>query len=112
MKNDIHGMIHCTGGGQTKVLKFVEKLHVVKDSMFDVPPLFNLLRESSGTSWEEMYRVFNMGHRMEIYLDKKNAQKVIDIAGEFELEAKIIGHCEAADKTSMTISTNQGIFDY
>jgi len=112
MKNDIHGMIHCTGGGQTKALKFVDKLHIVKDNMFDVPPLFSLIQKSSGTSWEEMYRVFNMGHRMEIYLDKKNAQKVIDIAGEFELEAKIIGYCEAAAKTSMTILTNRGEFKY
>jgi phosphoribosylformylglycinamidine cyclo-ligase len=112
MKNDIHGMIHCTGGGQTKALKFVDNLHIIKDNMFDVPPLFSLIQKSSGTSWEEMYRVFNMGHRMEIYLDKKNAQKVIDIAAEFELEAKIIGHCEAAAKTSMTILTNRGEFKY
>ena len=112
MKHDIHGMIHCTGGGQTKVLKFVEKLHIVKDNMFDVPPLFSLIQKSSGTSWEEMYRVFNMGHRMEIYLDKRNAQRVIDIAAEFELEAKIIGHCEAAAKTSMTILTNRAEFKY
>jgi phosphoribosylformylglycinamidine cyclo-ligase len=112
MKNDIHGMIHCTGGGQTKVLKFVDKLHIVKDNMFDVPPLFHLIQQSSGTPWEEMYRVFNMGHRMEIYLDKKNAQKVIDIAAEFELEAKIIGRCEAAEKTSLTISTRYGEFKY
>lgn len=112
MKNDIHGMIHCTGGGQTKVLKFVDKMHIVKDNMFDVPPLFRLIQESSGTSWEEMYRVFNMGHRMEIYLDKKNAQKIIDIAGEFELEARIIGRCEAAEKTSVTIATSQGVFKY
>lgn len=112
MKNDIHGMIHCTGGGQTKVLKFIDKLHIIKDNMFETPPLFRLIQQSSGTAWEEMYRVFNMGHRMEIYLDKKNAQKVIDIAGEFELEAKIIGRCEAAVRTSMTIKTNQGEFKY
>lgn len=112
MKNDIHGMIHCTGGGQTKALKFVDKIHIIRDNMFDIPPLFRLIQESSGTPWEEMYNVFNMGHRMEIYLDEKNAQKVIDIAGAFELEAKIIGRCEEAKKTSMTISTKQGIFKY
>jgi phosphoribosylformylglycinamidine cyclo-ligase len=112
MKNNIHGMIHCTGGGQTKAMKFVDKLHIIKDNMFDVPLLFRLIQESSKTPWEEMYRVFNMGHRMEIYLDEKNAQKVIDIAGEFELEAKIIGRCEAAEKTSMTIGTDKGVFQY
>jgi phosphoribosylformylglycinamidine cyclo-ligase len=80
--------------------------------MFGSSTAVSLIQESSGTSWEEMYRVFNMGHRMEIYLDKKNAQKVIDIAGEFELDAKIIGHCEAAEKTSMTISTSEGEFKY
>ena len=112
MKKDIQGMIHCTGGGQTKALKFVDKLHIVKDNMFEIPPLFRLIQESSGTPWEEMYRVFNMGHRMELFLDKKNAQKVIDTAAEFELEAKVIGYCEAAEKTSMTILTNQGEFKY
>ncbi len=112
MKDDIHGMIHCTGGGQTKALKFVEGIHIIKDNMFETQPLFRLIQESSKTSWEEMYRVFNMGHRMEIYLDKKNAKKIIDISHEFELEAKIVGRCEAAEKTSMTISTNQGIFEY
>ena len=112
MKGDIHGMIHCTGGGQTKAMKFLDGLRIVKDNMFDVPPLFRLIQESSATTWEEMYRVFNMGHRMEIYLDKKNAQKIIDIAAGFGLEAKVIGHCEEGAKTSMTITTTHGVFEY
>ena len=112
MKNDIHGMIHCTGGGQTKVMNFVEKMSIVKDNLFPVPPLFKLIQESSGTSWQEMYRVFNMGHRMEIYLDEKNAQHVIDIAAEYNLEAKVIGHCEAAEKNSLTIKSPSGIINY
>ena len=112
MKNNIHGMIHCTGGGQTKVLKFVENIHVIKDNLFAPPLLFRLIQESSGTSWQEMYRVFSMGHRMEIYLDASHAQHVIDIASEFELEAKIIGRCEASEKTSLTIKTSEGVFEY
>jgi phosphoribosylformylglycinamidine cyclo-ligase len=112
MKSEIHGMIHCTGGGQTKVMNFVENLHIIKDNLFPAPPLFKLIQESSGTSWQEMYRVFNIGHRMEIYLDEKNAQRIIDIAAEFNLDAKIIGHCEAAEKNSLTIKSPEGIINY
>jgi len=112
MKNDIHGMIHCTGGGQTKAMKFIDNMHIIKDNLFTPPPLFSLIKESSGTSWKEMYSVFNMGHRMEIYLSENDAQPVIDIASEFNLEAKIIGHCEAAEKTSMTITSPEGIINY
>jgi phosphoribosylformylglycinamidine cyclo-ligase len=112
MKNNIHGMIHCTGGGQTKAMKFVEEIHIVKDNLFPTPPLFRMIQEASGTSWQEMYRVFNMGHRMEIYLSEKDAQAVIDIAVAFDLDAKIIGRCEAAKETSMTIASPGGIIVY
>lgn len=112
MKPAIHGMIHCTGGGQTKAMKFIDNIHIIKDNLFPPPPLFSLIKESSGTSWKEMYSVFNMGHRMEIYLNEKDAQSVIDSASEFNLEAKIIGHCEAAEKTSLTISSPEGEINY
>jgi phosphoribosylformylglycinamidine cyclo-ligase len=112
MKDNIHGMIHCTGGGQTKALKFVEGIHIVKDNLFTTPPLFRMIQEASGTSWQEMYRVFNMGHRMEIYLSEKDAQAVIDIAAEFDLDAKIIGRCEATKESFMTIVSPEGIIVY
>jgi len=112
MKSEIHGMIHCTGGGQTKVMKFVDGLHVMKDNMFSVPPLFRIIKETSGTSWKEMYQVFNMGHRLELYLSETNAQAIIDIASEYNLEAKVIGHCESAKETSVTISTPDGLMNY
>jgi len=112
MKSSIHGMIHCTGGGQTKVMKFVDNMHIIKDNLFPPPPLFNLIKESSGTSWKEMYSVFNMGHRMEIYLKEKDAQALIDIAKEFNLEAKIIGRCETAEKISLTITSPEGLINY
>jgi phosphoribosylformylglycinamidine cyclo-ligase len=112
MRPLIHGMIHCTGGAQTKILHFIDRLHVIKDNMFAVPPLFRLIQANSGTSWNEMYRVFNMGHRMEIYLAEANAQKVIDIASSFNLDAKVIGHCEAADSKKITIISENGKFEY
>jgi len=108
MRPAVHGMIHCSGGAQTKVLHFVDNLHIVKDDMFDVPPLFRIIQEQSGTSWREMYQVFNMGHRMEIYIAPDNAQRVIEIAGEFGIEAKIIGRCEAAEGKKLTIKSGFG----
>jgi len=112
MKPEIHGMIHCSGGGQTKVMHFADNLHIVKDNMFPVPPLFKIIQDQSGTSWQEMYRVFNMGHRFEIYTDEKNADEIIKIAASFNLEAKIVGHCEASDKKRLTISSEMGTFEY
>jgi len=112
MKPEIHGMIHCSGGGQTKVMHFADNLHIVKDNMFPVPPLFKIIQEQSGTSWQEMYRVFNMGHRFEICTDEKNADEIIKIAASFNLEAKIVGHCEASDKKRLTITSENGKFEY
>ena len=108
----IHGMIHCTGGAQTKVLNFVKNLHIIKDNMFDVPPLFQLIQNESGTSWQEMYKVFNMGHRMEIYVAPEDAQPIIDISMGFNVDAKIIGRCEKADVKKLTINTEKGEFIY
>jgi phosphoribosylformylglycinamidine cyclo-ligase len=112
MRPKIHGMIHCSGGGQTKILHFIEKLHVVKDSLFKLPPLFRIIHEQSETDWQEMYQVFNMGHRFEIYTSNKNAEQIIKIAESFDLEAKIIGHCEAADSRKLTIRSDYGTFEY
>jgi len=112
MRNEIHGMIHCSGGGQTKIMHFINSLHVVKDNMFPVPPLFRIIQEQSGTPWSEMYKVFNMGHRFEIYTDEKTAEKIISIAGGFNLDARIIGHCEASSGKNLTISSEYGTFNY
>ncbi|HPY68257.1 MAG TPA: phosphoribosylformylglycinamidine cyclo-ligase [Bacteroidales bacterium] len=112
MRDEIHGMIHCSGGGQTKILHFIDKMHVVKDNLFPLPPLFRIIHEQSGTAWKEMYQVFNMGHRLEIYTDIKNAEALIGIAGEFNLEARIIGHCEPSDRKQLSIISPFGKFDY
>lgn len=112
LRQQVHGMVHCSGGAQTKVLHFIENLHVIKDNLFDVPPLFKLIHEQSGTSWEEMYKVFNMGHRMELYLDEKFAKEVIDIATSFGIEAKIIGRVEKAGKKQVTVQSAVGTFVY
>lgn len=112
MRADIHGMVHCTGGAQTKVLHFVDGVHVVKDNMFPVPPLFALIQKQSGTDWREMYKVFNMGHRMEIYLSPENAARVMEISESFGIPARIIGRVEASDKTSLTITSEYGTFEY
>lgn len=112
LRPDIHGMVHCTGGAQTKVLHFVgEHCRVVKDNMFPVPPLFKIIAEQSGTDWAEMYKVFNMGHRMEIYLRPEHAQAVIDIASSFHIDARIIGHVEEGPR-SLTIQSEFGEFRY
>ena len=112
MRPAIRGMIHCSGGAQTKILHFVDNLHVIKDNMFDAPPLFRIIQEQSGTTWREMYQVFNMGHRMEIYLAEEDAARVIDIADGLGIEAKIIGRCEATDGKKLTIRSEYGEFEY
>nr|WP_293838697.1 AIR synthase related protein [uncultured Arsenicibacter sp.] len=112
LHTDIHGMVHCSGGAQTKVLHFVDGVHVVKNNLFPVPPLFRLIQEESGTSWQEMYKVFNMGHRLEIYLSDAKAQQVIDIAKSFGIDAQIIGHVEAFEGKQVTIQSEAGTFVY
>jgi phosphoribosylformylglycinamidine cyclo-ligase len=112
MRADIHGMVHCSGGAQTKVLHFVENVHVIKDNLFPIPPLFRTIKEQSGTDWAEMYKVFNMGHRLEVYLDAANAEKVIEISKSFGIDAQIIGRVEASDHTHLTIKSEAGEFSY
>ena len=114
LRPQIHGMVHCTGGAQTKVLHFVNGLTVVKDNMMPVPPLFRMIQQQSGTDWREMYKVFNMGHRMEIYLDEADAQQVIDIARSFGIEAQVIGRVQASadGKNHLTIKSEVGEFNY
>ncbi len=109
-RSDIHGMVHCSGGGQTKVLHFVDELHIIKDNLFDVPPLFQLIKEQSGTEWKEMYQVFNMGHRMEFYVKPVMAEAIMQIAKEFNIESKIVGRVEASYKKKLTIKSNHGEF--
>lgn len=108
----IHGLVHCSGGGQTKVLHFVDHLHIIKDNLFPTPPLFELIQSQSGTDWKEMYKVFNMGHRMELYTDKQTAAEIIRIANSFQLEAQIIGRVEASEKKKLTLSGAHGEFIY
>jgi phosphoribosylformylglycinamidine cyclo-ligase len=111
-RDSIHGMVHCSGGAQTKVLHFIDNLHIIKDNLFPVPPLFNLIQEESKTSWQEMYKVFNMGHRMELYIPAEIADELIKISQSFGVEAQIIGHVEAADKKQVTIRSEFGEFVY
>lgn len=108
----IDGMVHCSGGGQTKVLHFVNNVHIIKNNLFPIPPLFKLIQEQSGTAFQEMYQVFNMGHRMEIYVDESIAQSIIDIAKSFNVAAQIIGLVEAADAKQLTIESEFGTFKY
>jgi phosphoribosylformylglycinamidine cyclo-ligase len=112
MKPAIHGMVHCSGGGQTKILHFIDNLHIIKDNLFLVPPLFRIIHEQSGTDWKEMYQVFNMGHRFEIYTDRENAEEMIKIASEFDLDAKIVGYCEDSSGKKLTIKSEYGTFEY
>jgi len=111
-RKHIHGMVHCSGGAQTKVLKFVENLHVVKDNMFETPPLFQLIQQESRTSWQEMYEVFNMGHRFEFYVPKEIADDIIAISKEFNVDAQVIGYVEEASKKKLTIKSEHGEFVY
>jgi len=111
-RKKIHGMIHCSGGAQTKVLHFTDKLHIVKDNMFAIPPLFKMIKEQSGTPWQEMYKVFNMGHRMEIYVPQEIADDIIAISKSFNVDAQIIGRVENSDKQHLSIETENGLFEY
>lgn len=108
----IHGMVHCSGGAQTKILHFVENLHIIKDNMFEIPPLFKLIQEQSNTDWKEMYQVFNCGHRMEIYVSPEVAEDIIAISKSYNVNAQIVGRVEAADSKKLTISSEYGTFEY
>ena len=112
MRPQIHGMVHCSGGAQTKVMHFVEKMKVVKNNLFPVPPLFNIIQEQSGTDWHEMYKVFNMGHRMEIYVDAADAQRVIDISQSFGIDARVVGYTMPAPQNELIIESDKGRFEY
>ncbi len=105
-------MVHCSGGAQTKILHFVEKLHIIKDNLFPVPPLFQLIQEQSNTDWKEMYQVFNCGHRMEIYVPENIAEDIIAISKSFDVDAQIVGRVEAADSKKLTITSAYGVFEY
>ncbi|MBF1440069.1 AIR synthase-related protein [Hoylesella nanceiensis] len=112
-RNKIHGMIHCTGGAQTKVLHFInDNCKIIKDNMFAVPPLFKIIKEESNTDWKEMYQVFNMGHRMEIYVSPEDAEEIIQISKSFNIDAQVIGHVEEDNKPSLTIKSEFGVFNY
>ena len=112
MRHKIHGMVHCSGGAQTKIMNFVQGKHVIKDNLFPIPPLFRLIARESGTDWKEMYKVFNMGHRMEIYLDAEYAQDVIEISRSFNIDARIVGRVEEAESNRLTLITENGTFEY
>ncbi|WP_028890663.1 AIR synthase related protein [Tenacibaculum sp. 47A_GOM-205m] len=109
---DVHGMIHCSGGAQTKILHFVDNLHIVKDNMFPIPPLFKLIQEQSKTDWKEMYQVFNCGHRMELYVSPEVAEDIIAISKSFNVNAQVVGRVEASDKKQLTIKSEYGTFEY
>jgi phosphoribosylformylglycinamidine cyclo-ligase len=110
--NQIHGMVHCSGGAQTKVLHFVNNVHVIKDNLFPVPPLFQLIQENSKTDWKEMYQVFNCGHRMELYVPAEVAQDIIEISKSFHIDAQIVGRVEASDRKKLNIVSEYGTFEY
>ena len=112
MRPKIHGMVHCSGGAQTKIMHFVTDKHVIKDDLFPIPPLFKLIQEQSGTDWKEMYKVFNMGHRMEIYLAPEDAERVIEISKSFNIDAQIVGRVEDAAQNSLTIISPYGTLEY
>jgi phosphoribosylformylglycinamidine cyclo-ligase len=111
-RSEIHGMVHCSGGAQTKVLHFIEKLHIIKDNLFPIPPLFKLIQEQSGTDWKEMYKVFNMGHRMEVYVPAEIAQHIIEISQSFGIDAQIVGRVEDAEQKQVSIISETGTFIY
>lgn len=111
-RKKIHGIIHCSGGAQTKVMNFVKNKHIIKDNLFETPPVFKLIQSESKTSWKEMYQVFNMGHRLEIYTDENSAQSIINISKSFNLDSKIIGRVEDCKENKLSISTNKGLFEY
>ena len=111
-KGKVNGMVHCSGGAQTKILHFVKNLHIIKDNLFDIPPLFDMIQKESKTDWEEMYKVFNMGHRMELYLPEKYAAEIIAISERFNVDAKVIGRVESANKAQVTIDGKKGKYIY
>ena len=110
--NSINGMIHCSGGAQTKILHFIDNLHIIKDNLFDTPPLFNIIKQESDTDWKEMYKVFNMGHRMELYVKPEISDQIIEISKSFGVDAKIIGRVEDSESKKLTISSEHGSFEY
>ena len=110
--DDVHGMIHCSGGAQTKILHFVDNLHIIKDNMFEIPPLFKLIQEQSKTDWKEMYQVFNCGHRMELYVNPSIAEEIIALSKSFNVDAQIVGRVEASDNKRLTITSEYGVFEY
>lgn len=112
LRNHIHGIVHCSGGGQTKILHFIDHLHVVKNNLFAPPPLFQLIQQQSATPWKEMYQVFNMGHRMELYVKPEIANHIIAICREFNLDAQIIGYCQQGEEKKLTIQSENGTFEY
>ena len=109
---EIHGMVHCSGGAQTKILHFIDQLHVIKDNLFPMPPLFQLIQEQSKTNWKEMYQVFNCGHRMELYVSQEIAQDIMNISHSFGVEAQIVGRVEAFEQKKLTIQSEYGKFEY
>ncbi|MDX1463896.1 MAG: AIR synthase-related protein, partial [Marinirhabdus sp.] len=111
-RSDIHGMVHCSGGAQTKILHFIEHLHIVKDNLFPTPPLFKMIQEESGTDWKEMYQVFNMGHRMEFYVPEALAAKIISISKSFNVDAQVVGRVAASESKKLTITSDHGTFTY
>jgi len=112
LRPNIHGMVHCSGGAQTKILHFIDNLKVVKNNLFPVPPLFQLIQKESGTDWKEMYKVFNMGHRLEVYLPAEYAQQVIEISKSFNIDAQIVGYCKHSNKKELLIESEFGRFEY
>jgi phosphoribosylformylglycinamidine cyclo-ligase len=111
-RSNIHGMIHCTGGAQTKILNFVENMHVVKNQLFETPEVFRIIQQESQTPWKEMYQVFNMGHRFELYLPEEHAGEVIDISRSFGLDSQKIGYCHESGTKKLTIEGPHGTFEY
>ena len=111
-KGKVHGMVHCSGGAQTKILHFVKNLHIIKDHLFPIPPLFEMIQKESQTDWQEMYKVFNMGHRMELYLPAEFADEVISISNSFGVDAQVIGRVESADRAQVTIDGEKGKYIY
>lgn len=111
-RKQIHGMVHCSGGAQTKILHFIDKNHIIKDHMFEIPPLFSLIQEESKTPWKEMYKVFNMGHRMELYVPQEIAEDIIAISKSFKVDAQIVGRVEASENKQLTIQSEKGVFEY
>lgn len=112
LRSDIHGMVHCSGGAQTKILHFVDNVRVIKDNLLPTPPLFEMIQAESGTDWKEMYKVFNMGHRMEIYVDEESADEIVEISKSFNVEAQVIGRVEESDKKELIIQSDYGVFEY